>query len=53
MPEKYVLVGQIEATDKAELSQSMECFLAANRHALEYYGASPRRPCMTILRPLC
>jgi transposase len=25
------------------LSQSMECFLAANRHALEYYGASPRR----------
>ena len=25
------------------LSQSMECFLAANRRALEYYGASPRR----------
>jgi Mu transposase, C-terminal domain len=25
------------------LSQSMECFLAANRHALEYYGASTRR----------
>ncbi len=25
------------------LSQSMECFLAANRQALEYYGASTRR----------
>ena len=25
------------------LSQSMECFLAAHRHALEYFGASPRR----------
>ncbi|MBV8401905.1 MAG: IS21 family transposase, partial [Acetobacteraceae bacterium] len=25
------------------LSQSMECFLAAHRHALEYYGASTRR----------
>ena len=25
------------------LSQSMECFLAANRHALEYFGASTRR----------
>lgn len=25
------------------LSQSMECFLAAHRHALEYFGATPRR----------
>ena len=25
------------------LSHSMECLLAANRHALEYYGASTRR----------
>ena len=25
------------------LSQSMECFLGAHRHALEYFGASPRR----------
>ena len=25
------------------LSQGMECFLAAHRHALEYYGASTRR----------
>jgi transposase len=25
------------------LSQSMECFLAANRNALDYYGASTRR----------
>lgn len=25
------------------LSQSMECFLAAHRHALEFFGTSPRR----------
>jgi len=25
------------------LSQSMECFLAAHRHALEYFGGATRR----------
>ena len=34
------------------LSQSMECFLAAHRHALEYFDGALGVPCTTILRRL-